>query len=77
MSIFVAMYLSGWTATKLAKACGHQSLSDLLCIIEQRRYAQRQLQGEAAVSGGGVGDDGGGLKSTIIDKAGMSPILGM
>ena len=30
-------HLLGWTATKLAKACGHQSLADLLSLIEKRR----------------------------------------
>ncbi len=35
---FVMLFhLLGWTATKLAKACGHQSLADLLSIIEKRR----------------------------------------
>jgi len=36
--------ISGWTATKLAKACGHDSLAQLLSLIEQRRTADRQLQ---------------------------------
>ena len=65
---------SGWTAQKLARACGHTALAQLLGLLSERRSADRRLSGRdqhhPGLSDGKAGKlgNGAGMQSPTAGK---------